>query len=237
MIKRLLGRLLPLALIKRKLGFPSQELSLEKLRARGFVPRHILDIGAYEGNWCEMVRTIFPEAAVLMIEGQTGKQAPLEAVVARYPNSSFRIALLGSERKEVTFNVYETASSVLSEDNETPARIETRWLERLDDVVAGTPFAAADLLKIDCQGYELEILKGGLATLRAAQAVLLEVSFLPIYVNCPLAHEVIALMKQEGFVIYDICTLLPRPYDRALYQADMLFVKEDSFLRASTRWA
>jgi len=83
----------------------------------------------------------------------------------------------------------------------------------------------------------VEILKGGLNTLKAAQFVLLEVSLLNIYNNCPLVDEVMAFMKQQGFVLYDICSLLRRPYDNALNQCDFLFIKTDAALRSSTRWA
>ena len=37
-----------------------------------------------------------------------------------------------------------------------------------------------DFIKIDTQGYELEILKGGLNTLKHAEMVLLEVSLLNV---------------------------------------------------------
>ncbi|MEO6981194.1 MAG: FkbM family methyltransferase, partial [Mucilaginibacter sp.] len=90
---------------------------------------------------------------------------------------------------------------------------------------------------IDTQGYELEILKGGEKTLAHAEFVLLEVSFLDIYINCPLITDTVSFMKQRGFVVYDICTLMKRPLDNALFQADFLFVKEDSVFRKNKQWS
>lgn len=222
--------------LKQKLGVPDQESALQRLKAMGFSPGFILDIGAYEGQWAKSVGGIFPEAKVLMIEGQKSKEGILTEISKELRGSSLRIALLGSEKKTVEFNIYETASSVLKEHNETGAAIESRSLELLDELVKNTGFEYPDLIKIDTQGYELEILRGGLNTLSHAKAVLLEVSFLDIYNNTPLADDVLSFMKSNGFVLYDICSIMRRPYDKALFQSDFLFVKEDSIWRSSKRW-
>ncbi len=235
----IIGRMVPEKLIntlRDKLGVPSQHKSFNNLKALGYVPKTVLDIGAYEGHWSKDFKALFPEATILMIEGQQNKSDKLQETSNLLINTAYKIALLGAVEKEVEFNIYETASSVLTEDNETNALIEKRNLELLDNVVKDTPFEHPDFIKIDTQGYELEILKGGLNTLKHAQMVLLEVSLLNIYNNCPLVHDVVAFMKQHGFVLYDICSLIKRPYDKALYQSDFLFIKENSTLRASTRW-
>jgi hypothetical protein len=94
-----------------------------------------------------------------------------------------------------------------------------------------------DFIKIDTQGYELEILKGGEKALAHAEFVLLEVSLLDIYVNSPLVIDVLNFMKERGFVLYDICTLMKRPLDNALFQSDFLFVKANSQFRNNKHWA
>jgi FkbM family methyltransferase len=222
--------------LKQRLGVPDQESSFIRLKGMGFSPEYILDIGAYEGHWSISMKDIFPEAKIMMIEGQRSKEKVLDKVRQAIPGSALKIALLGSEKKTVNFNIYETASSVLKEHNETGATIEQRSLELLDEVVKDAGFEHADFIKIDTQGYELEILRGGLGTLASAEVVLLEVSFLDIYNNAPLAHDVLSFMKSNGFVLYDICSLMRRPYDKALFQSDFLFVKEDSKWRSSKKW-
>jgi len=231
-------KLVPYKLKKKlmdQLGVPSQELSLKKIRALGFNPRRCFDIGAYEGNWAIDFKAIFPGCSVFMIEGQEEKRKKLDHIIKTNSGLDYRIALLGATSSVVEFHKYETASSVLSEHNTTNAIVEKRNLVKLDEIAEELNFYP-DFIKIDTQGYELEILKGGGKVLASAEFVLLEVSFLDIYINCPLAHEALSFMHARGFVIYDICTLMRRPLEQALFQSDFLFVKENSQFRADKRW-
>lgn len=239
MIKSLIKSLFPekaKKLLKEKLGVPSQESSLKRIRGFGFSPKYCLDIGAYTGNWALDFKSIFPDCSIFMIEGQAEKEESLGKVKQKYADIDYKIALLGATKSIVTFNKYETASSVLAEHHATNAKTESRRLNTLDNVLADTLFHRPDFIKIDTQGYELEILKGGEKTLSSAEFVLLEVSFLDIYKNCPLVADVLHFMQAHGFVLYDICTLMKRPLDGTLYQSDFLFVKETSRFRSDKRW-
>jgi hypothetical protein len=62
--------------------------------------------------------------------------------------------------------------------------------------------------------------------------ILAEVNLLDIHQNVPLLHEMTGWLFQRGFVAYDICGLTRRPLDDALWQADMVFVRQDDVLRA-----
>ncbi|HWD89991.1 MAG TPA: FkbM family methyltransferase [Mucilaginibacter sp.] len=236
----MLNKLIPESVkrrLKTKLGVPSQEDSFARLKGLGFDPKVCLDIGAYEGNWTRDLKNIFPDMAVLMLEGQSEKEGALKKVKEQFTDVDYHIALLGAEERDVTFHKYETASSVLSEHHSTGARTETVKLRLLDKLVEKTRFEKSELIKIDTQGYELEILKGGEKALASAEFVLLEVSLLDIYKDVPLVAEVIAFMNQRRFVLYDICSLMRRPLDKALFQSDFLFAKENSIFRKDKRWS
>lgn len=239
MINKFIRKLIPNSLInylRQNLGVPDQKSSLKRIKKLGFQPNYCLDIGAYEGTWTQGFKNIFPNCCILMIDGQREKEPILRKIKSAYANVDYQIALLGAEEKIVTFNIYETASSVLTEHNVTNAKVEERTLSTLDSIIRQKNIKP-DFIKIDTQGYEMEILKGGDNALLTAEFVLLEVSFLDIYINCPLAADVISYMQRKDFVIYDICTLMKRPLDKALFQADILFAKNGSRFRSDKRWS
>jgi len=62
--------------------------------------------------------------------------------------------------------------------------------------------------------------------------ILAEVNLLDIHEGVPLLHEMTSWLSQRGFVAYDICGLTRRPLDDALWQVDMIFVRQDDALRA-----
>jgi hypothetical protein len=68
------------------------------------------------------------------------------------------------------------------------------------------------------------------------QVVLAEVSLLDIHQNVPLFAEIVAWLNDRDWVAYDICGLTRRPLDKALWQADLIFVPRNSPLRTDKRW-
>ncbi len=219
--------------IVQRFELPSMEWSLGNMRRLGFRPTGVVDIGAYMGEWTMMARGIFPEAAFLMVEAQESKREVLEQVQLQDPSSvNYRIALLGAASREgVEFHQYDiapTASSVLAAQAGAPARLVKCKMETLDNMLNHAGFRRPELIKIDVQGYELEVLKGGREALATAEAIVMEVSLIELYKGNPLMPEVIAFMQERRFQCYDIPTLLRRPSDRVLWQVDMIFVKDGS---------
>ena len=99
----------------------------------------------------------------------------------------------------------------------------------LDEVV-GSVITSPQLLKLDVQGYEVEVLKGATRILAHTEVALLEVSLIEYNAGSPLFAEVIACMSNAGFAAYDICGYARRESDRALFQVDMLFVRLDELV-------
>ena len=73
-------------------------------------------------------------------------------------------------------------------------------------------------------------MKGSLLSLETIQFLIVEVSFLEIYENAPLANEIIQFLNTQNFQIFDIVDFKLRPLDRILFQVDMFFIKKDSII-------
>jgi len=78
------------------------------------------------------------------------------------------------------------------------------------------------LLKIDVQGYELEVLKGCGSLLKTFEYIFVECSFLELYQKQALAHEVITFLAKQGFNLKGIYNM---SYDKfgVAVQGDFLF--------------
>jgi FkbM family methyltransferase len=234
---KILHRVLPSRIkepFKTLLGVPSIKNSLINLKSNDFEVLSFIDCGAYKGEFSLQMKSIWPESKGFMIEANLELEEFLKVVVQNHSGLNYKIALLDeAEQKEVPFYLSETASSVLQSHHSTqkPVFLNARTLDKL--LEAEDCFNNVDLFKLDVQGFELQVLKGGTVTLNNSKAVLLEVSLLDIYVDTPLVKDVIDFMYDFNFVLYDICsTDIRRPLDNALWQSDFLFVKSDSILRS-----
>ncbi|RZK12488.1 MAG: FkbM family methyltransferase [Flavobacterium sp.] len=238
-MKKLLRSLIPSNYkqdIKDQLGVPSLSALLKQLKARGYKPSVVYDIGAYEGHWALDFHKIFDSVPIFMFEAQQNKEHILKALCGKLPVLHYAIALLGATAGQaVQFEENETASHVNATNQEEKTN---RVTDTLDSLIEKNKFPLPDFLKLDVQGYELEILKGGQKALTNAEFCLLEVSLLDVGAGgVPLLKDVIDFMDAKGFCAYDISQFIRRPYDKALWQIDMLFVKKASRFIEDKRWA
>lgn len=93
-----------------------------------------------------------------------------------------------------------------------------------DDVLPG-PFAGTLLVKIDVQGFELDVLAGIPRLLTAADAVLVEVSFAALYEGQADASAVVAHLLAAGFSLTAVARVPGASRAWGLEQADLLFEK------------
>lgn len=210
---------------------------LSAMRQLDFLPQTVADIGASDGSWTHSCLNIFPNAKYFCVEPLSENEPHLQHVVSQHPQVSYWIGGLGATPTTLVMNVQSNGSSFLNAPNGVPFGIQREIpVETLDNLIADGLCSSPEFIKIDVQGFELEVLKGATEALKTAQVVLLEASFIKFQESMPIFHEVIATMLNYGFVVYDIVSMLPRPYDNALAQCDIVFTRTDHFLRKSDRW-
>lgn len=241
-MRQLIIGLLPEDVKSRLKGFlhiPDMEVSLRRLSRVGFRPAAVLDIGANVGGWSRMCRRVFGPSRILAVEPQAQCEAELRQTANALGGMTIAQTLLGARAAvAVPFyvNDFSGISSVLREPEAPAVGAVPTDMVTLDELIASTGFPQPAMIKLDVQGYELEVMRGGAQTLAGAEVVLMEVNLLPIYEGAPLLHETVAFMADNGFRAYDFCSAMRRPLDEALFQTDMIFVRQDSPIIASKRW-
>lgn len=217
--------------------FSVQGYKFNAAKARGLQINSALDGGAAEGGWIQTLRQTYPNARVLAIEPRDEVQGALRQMQTRLGNIEIVQTLLGAAEGEADFYLGGDSSSVnkgfAASNNAVRKPVTT-----IDRIVERTGFPSPDMIKLDLQGAELAALDGATECLKRAKAVLLEVGFIDFERGMPQIADVLAYMKQKGFLPYDILALWHRPIDGAMAQGDFLFVPESSPLRADKRyWA
>ena len=223
---------------KAAVGVPSMESSLRRLKRNGFAPRVVIDVGAYRGEWTRLCKRLFPYVQVLMIEPQSGVSENLQGVTEEYVGVHIAQVLVGAQQStNVGFYENDSGSSVLKDASRDRAPSLFMPMTTLDLLTQDSVFARPDFIKLDIQGFELSALQGGERALAAAEAVLIEVNLLPLYKDAPLFDVMVSFMSERGFQLYDVCTFFRRPYDQALWQMDVIFVRKSSSLLSVIRWS
>jgi len=215
--------------------------TLSRTKQAGLTVDHVIDIGAAEGKWALQCMKVFPAAQYWLIEARPAHEPALTTLKAHHRNLDFDICTLGGENKQVPLYEHGNQTSALPSEyaQSSEATVMTVNQRTVDSLIKPEFRDGPLLLKLDVQGYELEVLRGGEALLADPnlQLLLTEVSFRRIYDDSPLAHEVIRFAAQHGFRIFDICSYCPRPHDLALAQCDLLFAREESGLFEHEGWS
>lgn len=218
---------------------PAMFAALTHLASKGFEPAVVADIGAAKGYWSQGAGSIFRRAHFHMIDPLEESLPELRRVCEANERYHHLLCAVGDAPGEhrISLTPDYDGSTLLDyyEDGGQPTRVIR--VETLDGLVSSGRIPAPDLVKIDVQGFEMKVIEGGRETLRAAEVAIIEVNMFRFMPECPLAHEVIAEMAALGFVIFDLAGALRRPFENDLGQMDLVFVRADSALVGSVRWA
>ncbi len=210
----------------------SMDEVLDQLKLLGIAPKTIFDVGVANGT--EDMYQAFPNSHFVLIEPLKEFEGDLERIRAQY-HVDYVVAAASDQEGVTTFYVHPDlcGSSLLQETEGKHVDGEARNVPtiRLDHYAEKHDLQPPYLIKIDVQGGELKVLAGAEGLLQDTDAVILEVSLFGFFVDGPQFSDVVSTMKSYGFVVYEIFDARNRPFDGALAQVDMLFVREDSPLR------
>lgn len=210
----------------------------EKLARQGFDPRIIVDVGANYGGWSRVVKSVFKDARFFLIEPQEEMRPFLDRFCRQTPGSKWFLAGAGAASGELSLTIWDDlqGSAFLSPEIQamTPYKRQRPVpIVTLDGLVATGEFPVPDLIKIDVQGFELEVLRGSFGCLGKSELLIVETFFVHPLGERPSFYRTVELMEAYGYRIYDLVDLKYFAGDGALGQVDICFVREGSPLRAA----
>lgn len=196
------------------------------LKLKGFCPRSAIDIGAHDGQWASLVKSTFPDIEILMIEPLPDNRNDLKSLASKI-NASVLFELLSDvEGENANFYLGGNGSSMFEPKRFHANQVLNLTTKSLDSVLSGTPFEGPDLIKIDVQGAEHRVLKGGIRALDSVEVFVIELSIVNGYGDGLLIHEMISFLAQRGLYLYDIAGLLRVNRTRSINELDGIFVRE-----------
>lgn len=134
-------------------------------------------------------------------------------ILVKKTNSKFcryyNIAL-GNDEGEITMNLSSNnnaSASILKPKNHLQLHKNVKFngeekvkIKRLDTFNLDSNY---NMINIDVQGYELEVFKGGLETLKSIDYIMCEINRDEVYENCPHINELIEFLTPYGFKLVE----------------------------------
>ncbi len=192
----------------------------------------VVDIGANRGQFALAARQHAPNAYIFAFEPLEEAAEVFAKVFKADPRVEFHRCAIGSKQGEVVMHVSraDDSSSLLPISDLQPQLFpgtEEKGTRRvivtpLDAALFSAQVQAPALLKIDVQGYELEVLKGSTSLLECFDFLLVECSYLELYTGQALADEVVRYAEKAGFLLMERCNLIRDKTGDPL-QADFFF--------------
>jgi FkbM family methyltransferase len=219
---------------------------IRDLALRGLKIDTALDGGAHHADWSKLVKKYFPGANLWLFDPLEEHRAYMDDFCRQCPGSKGFVAALAQQDGEQVFTLYENldGSSLKHEADQNMLdsggqRMVT--VRGIDSLVQNDGMPIPQLVKLDVQGYEIEVLQGAKSLFGVAEAIILEVNMYDFWPDSPVKSfvfaDVVNYMLDHGYVVYDFPGLIRRPYDDAIGQIDVCFVPENGHLRKYRGWS
>jgi FkbM family methyltransferase len=216
---------------------PNSNVSLALLQQHGFVANTVIDIGAAEGAFFLYRRAgnLFPGARHFFVDAMRENEPGYRKLAAKF-GSGYEVTALSTMEGEITMRVdpdfYNTHVEHLQPGTgyEELRRVP---VSTLDSVVRRHSLKPPFVLKLDVQGGELDVLRGGLSTLEDAVVVTTEIQIFPPRDSLV---DLLGFMHGIGWALYDITDLSYYPTDSTFYQCYATFIPKSMDFRGNSEW-
>jgi FkbM family methyltransferase len=202
---------------------------IKNLKNKGYYPDTILDIGAYHGNWTKSMKNIYNHSNYYLFEGIDYSELNH---FSNNKNIKVYNVILNDKIEQLNwYQMRNTGDSIFREKTHyfKDCEIIKRSTIDLNTFIVENNILQESkniLIKIDCQGAEIPILKGSSSILEKTDFIILEIPLFGQYnEGVPNFTEHISFMDKIGFNAYDI---IDNHYINGFnMQIDMLFINKN----------
>jgi len=201
---------------------------------------HFIDVGANDGWFARVIMRFAPAAQITSYEPLLSQHPRLENLQHKHPTFHFRKKAVGDQCGSLTITEYGTSGlSSLKEISPTYEYPSDHYsqsvvnkysvqIARLDDelseVLAGQTNGEL-ILKIDTQGFELEVLRGAEHCLRQGvfKYIIVELMTVEKYAGGHLYDEIFGFLHRHGYRLWDVNTTYYEAGSGRLTEFDAIF--------------
>lgn len=172
---------------------------LKNLKESGYEPKVIYDIGSCVLHWTNEARLIWPDAKIILFDAYD----PVEFLYRDYDHHMG--VLSDCDDKIVKFyqsDIHFAGNSYYKENNDDvfpECNHVMKTTSKLDTIVKNKNFPMPDLVKIDVQGCEMDIIRGGVETLSCASRLIVEMQTADYNRGAPKVHETLPYIESLGW--------------------------------------
>lgn len=184
---------------------PNHQNYLMELKKNGFEPKVIYDIGSCVLHWTQVARKLWPNATYIFFDAFQ----PAEFLYIE-DGSLYNIGALSNvDGNIVNFyqndylpggnSYYKEIGSFEPEKYFPENKFIEMTTQTLDNVVKNRGFPLPDFIKMDVQGCEVDILKGGLETIKHAKRLIVELQHSNYNRDAPTVTESLPFIESLGW--------------------------------------
>ena len=194
----------------------------------------IVDVGAFHGDWSRRVARFLPVRRCVLVEPNPDSVMVLKSAQTELPMGSviLDVALAVKDRGSQT--LFLTKNPVGTSLRAPEAGWQHEWTHidrthevltrRLDSVLNEHALGAVDILKVDAQGYDVEVLRSAGAELRPERikAIVVELNFRTFYAGQAPWWATVEFLRDAGYSL----SVLEQHFDSVgmVHWADALFL-------------
>ncbi len=190
-------------------GIPLTYLELKQPWIKALNIKTVLDVGANAGAFATTVHALFPDATVHAFEPLPDVYAALKQRASSLSRLRVHNLGLGEQDGELVFHrtqqdvsssflqpgaTFERLSGITSETDDIRVAVRA-----LDSVAAEQKFEGPLFVKLDVQGYEDRVIRGGGETLKRTALLLAETSAVPQYGGAATFAQLVAMLDAMNF--------------------------------------